>query len=202
MLLRNYDNFMMGSKACSIYLNKTNGIKTLLDTANFGEGFFSIKTAQNKFWSNVIEGSSAPFINFEGLSNALSVVRNSNSNLICSNIGDEVVSYDDYTITPIENLTFVAHSQPTSVIDEDNNIISSYSKTYYNANAESVTINCIGVVYNTSTYVGSDILVYKEKLSTPIEVPTGANVTLTFTMKVSMNSNKPTDYVATASVEE
>lgn len=201
MLLRNYDNFMMGSKACGIYNNSTYAIEKILDTTNFGDGYFSVKTAQNNFYTSVIQSSKAPFRSFAGLNNVLGVVGNESSNLICSNIGDEVVTYDDYTITPISNLTFVAHSQSMPVIDEDNNIISSYSKTYYNANTEAVTINCIAVTYSPSSYVGSDILVYKEKLSTPIEVPTGANVTLTFTMKASMDSNKPTDYVATASVE-
>lgn len=197
MLLRNYDNIMtlkaLGSTDTTKYL----------DTSGFGDGILSLKMVSGTMCSVLNTYAPAPFNLFDtSYSNAIDYFNSRSSNLICGSLGGgEDVTYDDYTLNVITNFKYVSSSISGVVYDStDNSYSVTFKKTYFNNTGAVQTVGYIGVSYRPSGDA-YHFLVYKEKLETPVEVPVNASITLTFTQKVYANPNKPTDYVATASVE-
>lgn len=201
MLLRNYDNFSA--------LHRMVGIQSIQKifevSSNFGDGYLSFKlpdgsvSQKTKIIANTCQ---EPFQYFYGLGGWVDGMNsNGQSYLVCGyEEGD--VTYDDYTIeNGASSLNFVNHSTSTTIVNENNELESVYSKTLYNSSDEDVVINCLGVKYATPFYgEQNSYLVYKEKIP-EITIPVNGNVVITFTTKIPLGQNKPTDYVATASVE-
>lgn len=204
MLLRNYDNIMTGRSLglCNTYLDSAY-LGDLYSSDTFGDGHLNVKNMKG----DVIPlGSNNRGFALSGLYsyNNTADFTSSQSNyvlLICGYIGDEDVTYDDYSISTIPALSFVSHRDAGCVYDQaTNECCATYEKVLSNTSTETILINCIGIKTTVQNNT-SQILVYKEKLPSTIEVPAGANVVLTFKTKVSMNQNKPADYVASASVK-
>lgn len=189
MLLRNYDEFKCLQSFCEI-VDNTNTISNM-------STFTAIKRYDGSPETIYTKKHIQPFNYFCKAGNT-TTVSNFGSNLVCGQIGDEDVGYDDYTISNIPSLTFVSHSLGEQKI-ENNELVTSYRKVMNNGTGSSVTVDCIGVFY--THYSSYSILMYKEKLATPIEIPADSNVILTFTTRTNLNPNIPADYTATASVE-
>lgn len=188
MLLRNYD--LMCALHQSTFTDKViESIKAKIKNADGG----SLNVAATGIYplSSFVNVNNTPG---KGLYNILVVGSN-----------DTPVSYDDVKINLISGLTGVSITDTQGVLNEDENIFENVLKVVYNnGNNESVIIKEIGVYQGVSgTYATTawQTLLYREVLETPIEVPSGASVTISFTKRVSLNTNQPADYVATASVE-
>lgn len=116
---------------------------------------------------------------------------------------DTPVTYDDYRLGNYHTLTSVSMAAQTPYLDDNNCVIAPYMFVYCNSTDSPVTIKDLCVTYrgiNTPNQSYS-FMVYREVLDNPIEVPVGANVVITLNRKISLISNQPVDYVATASVE-
>lgn len=206
MLLRNYD--VLKALCEMVDIDRTSDTGFTLNLSNtFGDGHISIKnydgamvtTGAMYAYKKVI---THPFNSFNGCGATPESNGNINrSNLICGYNSGEV-GYDDYNmdITPT-GLIFVSHNVTSPSLNENNEVVSTYTKILCNSSSEDITINCVGVTYNriSKTYAGH-ILLYKEKIP-EIIIPAGGNIVLTFTTKVPLGQNKPADYVATANVE-
>lgn len=192
MLLRNFDNIMIFEKLCKLD-NKINN-------SGYGDGFLGVKT-----WSGTLlnVGYTLPFKSFSAQNNSVYVY--GYPKLLCG-YDEAEVTYDDYKIASLPSLNFVSHSvSPITYDSETNTYTTEYTKTYNNATSNTVTINCIGCATGSNSSTGDNTeyhaLYYKEKLPQEIEIPAGASITLKLKTTVTGNPNKPTDYVATASVE-
>ena len=169
-------------------------------STSFGDGHFSFKSIDGVLdTSTYTNDAYSPFEKFCTTGGDAASVVNGCSCLVCG-YDEEDVTYDDYKINGLASgLKFVSHSSSNEVVN--NQFIGTYTKTLFNNTSETITINCIGVIRRQLTSLTRNYLMYKEKLPQPIEVPANANVILTFTTKTTLGQNKPTDYVATASVE-
>lgn len=203
MLLRNYDNFQTVLKMCGVY---GSSIK-FITSAIFGDGVLSFKDTSgtistSDFLSNTSDYRKPMFGYFYQSNGEGSVNTIGDSCLVCG-YDDNEVSYDDYKINDKKaKLTYVGHSVTTATINENNEMVSTYTKTLYNSSNEDITINCIGVEYcaTISNKSYNRWLIYKEKIE-EITIPAGANVVLTFTTKAPMQQNKPANYEVTATTE-
>jgi hypothetical protein len=194
MFTRNYDNIITFRQLCN-----TNA--GYMGTAGYGDGELSVKNWNNALVDSAFSGY-LPFQNFSAYKNGVSTWDGgSPSNLICGYDENEI-TYDDYKIASVPSLNYVSHSFGSRVYNEETNTFSrEYTKTYNNASSNTITINCIGVAY---CYTGTNssnvaILVFKEKLPEPVEIPAQASITLKFKTTVTGNPNKPME--ASVSVE-
>lgn len=193
MLLRNYDNLMAISG-----MLKTRGTNNYISSdEGFGDGILSVKRVYPDTVSRVVNSDWGyePLSTFEGIQYTESFSTGS-SNLGVGS-GSRPVTYDDNKMESPLHLTFVNHSFDYSYDEENNALVSNYRKIF--STTTDVTIREIGILY-TAPGTGA-ILVYREVLESPIQVPAGSNVVIKFTKKQSLNQNRPTDYTATASVE-
>lgn len=196
MILRNYDNHIAMFQGTSSLGRSTsyNGSSITQEVTDYGEGSLKCKSITGSVGDCVISYEHAlPFCHWSGGATTYNLSR-----LI---IGDDntAVSYNDYKLgnNITGKTTFVSQQIESCRLDITNNCIITNYKCVLMAN-EDITIKEIGVIY--SDY-NTQYLMYREVLETPIEVQANATVTMTFTKKVSVNPNKPADYVATASVE-
>lgn len=140
-----------------------------------------------------------------GHNSSMLIISNSVTCLVCGS-GSTPVTYDDYKL---ENILTDTQAQGVKIEGDYNPVYNeetdSWSRTVsrtFLAN-EDLVINEIGV-YQGCTYEYEKrqlVMVYRKVLDTPIEVPAGANFTISFTTNISANQNKPNNYDATASVE-
>lgn len=193
MLLRNYDNI--------IAMSKMGFTLTDMQTDGFGDGILSVKSRTGVIVSNYATSKASPFSYFTSSNTNYTTLQGGQSNLICG-YDESEITYDTYEVGTIPNLTGVTHSSSDIVYDEETNTYTrEYSKIYSNNTSNPVTINYIGVLCSISNALQNQVLIYKEKLPEPVEIPAYGSITLKFKTLVSGTPNKPADYVATASVE-
>ena len=192
MLLRNYDNIMTFNNLCKL--------DNSIDNSGYGDGFLGVKT-----WKGTLlkTGYTLPFTSFAANNN--SVYNYGYPKLLCG-YDESEVTYDDYNIASLPSLNFVSHSvSPITYDGETNTYTTEYTKTYNNATSDTVIINCIGCATGSKSSSGDNTeyhaLYYKEKLPESVEIPANASITLKLKTIIKGNSNKPADYVASASVE-
>lgn len=198
MLLRNYDKICALSDISHLnsvkLFNEYNVISSIFprDTSGTSRQPYSDSSAMRR-----------PMTTFSNNGNTLTGGTTFyNCNLIVGT-SSTPVTYDDYTMSPISasDIQNVAHSYELTTDESTGELISTYKKTF--TALTDTTIKEIGVIQGFQT--GSNgywaVLVYREVLETPINVVAGANAMITLTKRISPNSNQPTDYVATASVE-
>ena len=196
MLLRNYDNIMVGRSLPRM------GNKQLNYGTAFGDGSLICDNVSTKIGNQcAYVGERSPFdFNNDTVSNILTSRSQGDSILIASS-DDEEVTYDTVHITPISGFTYIRHAVDDLVYDE---VTNTYSRTYrkvLGAGDSDIVINSIGVLYYCNGGTGwADPLIYKKKLDQPVNVPANSNVELSFTTKVSANPNKPANYDASAVV--
>lgn len=199
MLLRNYDNIEVISRlrasTSAMRLSGTYGV----------DGNFNIRPTSNETIYYVGAHCDMSLFNFKNGANSYGGGGVTYTNLIVGS-GDTPVTYNDKLLATLinsANLTNLTESFTNPVYDETTQTWTREYKKVFCA-ASDVTIKEIGItkgLYCNDGNYQKYFLVYREVLDTPIEVPTGTNVVITFKAIVSANPNKPTDYVATASVE-
>ena len=204
MLLRNYDNFITAITSLNSLINyQSSVLSSYVDV--FGDGHINVKNMAGKI-TQIRAGqnaqSVAPLSNFGENDNGTNAGTNQSSLIVGG--GTKEVSYDDYCLDnqfTTSQVTYVSNTQTKSrVYDETENAWVSTYKRIMTAK-EDITITEIGVKHFYYEQYSNTMLVYRELLETPIEVPANANFVLTFIQKIYANPNKPADYVATASVE-
>jgi hypothetical protein len=201
MLLRNYDNLItLGSynwKKWSIFIPT--------DNSKFGDGDLTLKNTSGGLTYFI--SPPYPTMSFANLDN--SYTSNNSKSGSCSLIvgsGDTLVTYDDYKLENIistNDIQAVNITNTDPVYDIANDVwVGEYKKVFMALNDITIKEICVAY-YNSFTNGGyyQTLLLYREVLETPIEVPANATVTVIFKVKVKPNSNKPADYVASASVE-
>lgn len=201
MLLRNYDNYMIARKIPYT----TSNDYTVGDASIFGDGHLNFKNYQGaikQFISNSFTNNSGRF-----MAPFTSLLENKYASGCCNLIvgsDDTEVTYDDYKLGEIissSQIKAVNHEVTAPVYNQETN---SWDVTYtkrYMAISD-ITIKELGITELLWTSGGAGItLLYREVLPSPIEVLTDSVVVLNFTTKFYADINKPTDYVATASVE-
>ena len=204
MLLRNYDNIQ-------ILFNyaKPMGYPQCTDKDVFGDGHLNIKSTGGSIVTRYNGGNQynqnlfGSFYLGENELASNTANYELQSNLIIGG-GDTPVTYDDYCLTSMFSKTQVTanlQQHENLYYDDINRIwVSTYKKLFL-AN-EDITVKEVGVTtrVRTAKSYDYDYLIYRDVLETPIEVKAGELVAITFTTKMGYG-NKPTDYVATASVE-
>lgn len=199
MLLRNYDNIEVISR-----LRASTPAMPLSGTYGLDDNF-NIKPTSNETINYVGSHCDMSLFNFKNGANSYGGGGVNYTNLIVGS-SDTPVTYNDTSLgasISTANITNLSESFTDPVYDEVNQTWTREYKKVFSAVSD-ITIKEIGIVKGLSCNSGNYqkyFLVYREVLETPIEVPTGANVVITFKAIVSANPNKPTDYVATASVE-
>lgn len=201
MLLRNYDNYMIARKIPYT----TSDDYAVGETSVFGDGHLNFKNYQGaikQFISNSFtNGSGRLMASFTSLLE--NKYTSGCSNLIVGS-DDTEVTYDDYklgNIIPSSQIKAVNHSVTAPMYNQETN---SWDVTYtkrYMATSD-ITIKELGITELLWTSGGAGItLLYREVLSSPIEVAADSVVVVSFTTKLYADINKPADYVATASAE-
>ena len=188
MLTRNYD--LICSAISSTF--KRTVIKTLEDKVKNVDG--------STIYSSIALGY-YPLNNIVITNN---IGSNNGNTVLLVGSDDTPVTYDDYKITLISGLTGVSATEfQTGLIEDDTVFENTIKVIYTNSNADSIIIKEIGAYFNVVGNASSNyqILLYREVLDTPIEVPSGANAVISLTKRTSLYPNIPADYVATASVE-
>lgn len=105
--------------------------------------------------------------------------------LLVGSNGD-VVTENDYTITPIETISSVVAQTTTRIIDSDGNFAMQVTRTLQNTAEETVTINELGLFRRVQwgSNSSSNVLFAREVLDTPLVVPAGASFTVSMIVKV------------------
>lgn len=199
MLLRNYDNIMTVN-SFPYFLDRTyyteKGFTDGLLCCKLTNGDIAHIARYNAHPTNV------PFVNLQNIANNYSA-----NNLICGS-GTTPETYDDYclesifTTSEVQNLS---HKTSSLVYDELTNTFTiTYSKTFLAlVNIKVGEVGIMSPYFNYNTGGASTIaLVYRKAFDTAIDVPANANFVLSFTITVNANSNKPTDYDASAALVE
>ena len=200
MLLRNYDNLKAMANTCFVS-GKTRYFQS---STVFEDGHISFKTfagymsTYNYVGSTLVEPL---HIFYQSNGDAYSAGNSTGDACLICGYEENEVTYDDYKIDNLASgLKFVEHSVSTAQLNENNEIVSTYTKILCNTSNADITINCIGATYyNLLGWSQGSGLVYKEKIP-DITIAPKQNVVLTFTTKVPMGQNKPADYSASASV--
>lgn len=196
MLLRNYDNIIALNNTCFVSgKNKYFNVST-----TFGDGEISLKRIDGTMYTSEYWGGYYnPFYNFyNGGNGNYTYYAETASFLICGYEENEV-TYDDYKIDNLASgLKFVENSVSRAQLNENNEVVSTYTKILCNTGSTDITINCIGVAQSFGSNTYGICLVYKEKIP-EITIAPKQNVVLTFTTKVPMGQNKPADYSVNAS---
>lgn len=201
MLLRNYDKLCAFSTLTHLYDASGNMGTTQYDVIN---NIYPKATGGNilGLFTQARSAPGLPMTKFTNGLNGLGDITYHDCNLIVGT-NNTPVTYDDYTMSPIStnDIKNIAHTYEFHEDENTGEIISTYKKTFTAFN--DITIKEIGVIQGVQNSSSSYqyVLVYREVLETPIEVPAAANVMITLTKRISPNSNQPADYVATASVE-
>ena len=195
MILRNYDNIMLG-----LSMITKNSI-TFPHEKVFGDGYITGKTISGNIMNlGFTSNMNNPLSRFsEGAINYADSYR---SNLVCGS-GDTDVTYDDYclaspfTTSQVSYVSGVSTESDPKYDAEKQEWTRTYTRNYL-AN-EDITIREIGVYFALTT--SDRYLVYRQILETPLEVKAGNQFTLKFTAIYPATPNKPANYEATASVE-
>ena len=200
MFLRNYDNIRLSSSMISI--PSTGGFNL--------NGRLAVKG-----WYGDVTGVYNSTHNFKfapasstGSYNDNSVVKTNYDGIdyykLVVGSDDTPVSYDDYQLKGListNDIGFVTSSTADVIYDENDNTVSqTYSKIFVAKNDITIKeIGITGICNNTGGGYKQNSLIYREVLQTPVEVPQGANVVVTFTLKRTLYDNQPVE--ATVNVQ-
>lgn len=201
MLLRNYDNL------CA-YLQMPLKPGEKFSTTGFGDGSLCMKTTNGVVGLPTRQGSSenitTPFSRFGISSTDFDAFYDVFSACIVAGSGNTQVNYDDYKLDNMFSDSQVAKIDGSEIYSEavlENGV---WTKTYSVTvlAKEAITVSEIGVLgYCKIPSSDCKLLLYREVLKTPIEVPANSNFVLSFTVKVPTNPNKPANYSASAATE-
>lgn len=201
MFLRNYDNIRVSSSMIGQFAsNKGFNLDGRLAVRGWSGGTTGVyDSIQNfNFASSSSTGSyndnSVVTTNYDGISYCKLVVGSD----------DTPVTYDDYKLGAListNDIGFVTSSTTDVIYDEsDDTVTQTYTKIFVAKNDITIKeIGINGVCNNTGGGYRQNSLIYREVLKTPIDVPQGANVVISFTLKRTLYDNKPVE--ATVSVE-
>ena len=197
MFTRNYDNIKALMDICTI-----DGTKRFALSTTFGDGHISFKKTDGTMYQyDTLQFSYTPLNRFYNGGNGNYFATNYSCDYLVCGYEEGEITYDDYKIDNLASgLKFVENSVSIAQVNENNEIVSTYTKIFCNTGSTDITINCIGVISapGSSSAYGA-FLVYKEKIPA-ITIAPKQNVVLTFTTKVPVGQNKPADYSASASV--
>ena len=189
MFTRNYDLL------CSLHTSTfkrtiINGIENKIKNVNGGTPY-----------GGAITLDYYPFNNF-GITNNVGGMYGQTFLLVGSN--DAPATYDDYRLNLITGLTGISVTEFQTGLIENETVFENVIKVIYtNSNSSSVTIKEIGAYYDCAGNTSNNyqMLIYREVLETPIEVPPGANVVVSLTKRIYLYANEPVSYAATVNIE-
>ena len=192
MFLRNYDNLMVALNTPSV---TTSGTVASTNAEIFGDGYLNFKSTNGTIRTigmntrNVV----SPLLYY--IDNSSNNYYSNAGNIIVGN-GSSSVTYDDYQLHTLINTEDIATITKGTTVersyDDATGEWTSIVKKVYCA-LKDITITEIGITtgcYYDNSYCDA-VLIFRELLETPVEVPANSNVIISFAFKMNGNPNNP-----------
>lgn len=192
MFLRNYDNLMVALNTPSV---TKNGKVASTDTKIFGDGYLNFKDTSGSIHTIGMSSKNvlSPLLYY--IENNPNDYYSGSGNIIIGN-GSSSVTYDDYQLHTLISTSDISTVTNGTTIernyDDATGEWTSIVKKVYCA-LKDTTVTEIGIstgCYYDGTYT-SAVLIFRELLETPVEVPANSNVVISFAFKMNGNPNNP-----------
>ena len=177
MLLRNYYNWL-----AMLTMGVTN-----TDTSTFGDGHLNTKDCTNSLQAlgatTYVKGMGIGF----SISTHIGVTSENNKGSIIIGSGDTAVTFDDYQLSSIisSGWTKGVPVVGTPLYDsETKKWTNTISFTVTNSSGSDMTIKEVGIL--SDIYTSYSSLIYREVLTTPVEIANGNSSTITLNLEYTM----------------